>query len=436
MHSVTKAYLAACAAPDSPLRTAGRQLPLAPYFGSVYSRQLARPMFVPEAHLRRAADDLRALHAILQSLPDRRFGGDVRALCAALGMPPCATAFAVAAAGHGSTPLYGRPDLYYDGDSFTLLELNTGSELGGVDFAEVNEAFLRIPAFADFAGQHQLGYTDTGVEIAAYLRDLAAPITGGADPVVAMIDISENMHKYAANYRSFVAHMAARGIQVLVTHIADVRTRDGKLTVDGTPIDVAMRYFTLEEICADPRAEEWLTPVLRADEAGRTAFFAGLDHGIYANKGVLALVSQMREAGDLTPVEAEVVDRILPWTRTVTSELRGYAHEHRERLLLKPAAGGSGAGVVAGWTASPESWADAFEAALTKPYVLQARVEGMVEDVPGDDGVTSWLPAYGMFVFAQGYAGCFVRALPVDGGAVINDATGASITTVFAIPGG
>ncbi len=435
MHPVTQAYLAAGAEPDSPLRTAGHRLLLAPYFGNVYGkRQLARPMFVPANHLRHAADDLRALHELLQSVPDRLFGGDVAALCAALGMAPRAAALACAGVARGSTPLYSRPDLYYDGTSFRVLELNAGSELGGVDWTEVNHAYLRIPEFQRFAAEHRLGYVDIGQEIVTYLRALAAPVTGGADPVVAMIDISANMEHYHDNYLSFVGHMAARGIDVRVTHIKDLGSKDGKLTVDGSPIDVAMRYFTLEEICADPRAEEWLEPVLRADEAGRTAFFASLDHGIYANKGILALVGTLREQGGLSADEAAMVDRIVPWTRQVGPDLVEFARDNQQRLVLKPGYGASGSGVVAGWEVSADSWAASLQDALTKAYVVQERVPSMFEAVPTEDSVRDWLPVYGMFVFAHGYAGTFVRALPVDGGAVINDTTGASYTCVFSIP--
>lgn len=435
MNSVTEAYLAACARPDSPLQTAGLRLPLTPYFAAVYGkRQLARPLFVPEGPVRQAADDLLILHKLLQSLPNRLFDGDVGALCSALGMSPRVAALAVAGARHGSTPPYGRPDLYYDGTSFTLLEMNSGSELAGVDWGEINEAYLRIPEFAAFAEAHRLGYVDVGDRVAMYLRELAAPITGGADPVVAMIDISDNMTKYEAHYHSFVSHMAPRGIRVLVTHIADVGTKNGKLTVDGTPVDVAMRYFTLEEISASPHAEEWLAPVMRANEAGTTILFASLDHGIYANKGTLAMVWQLREEGALSADEAAVVDRIMPWTRRATPDLRPYAEEHRDELVLKPCNGLGGVGVVIGWTSTPEQWTAALDAAQTRPYILQARADVVAERVPQGEGLSDWLPVFGLFVFEQGYAGCYVRALPVEGGAVINEGTGAAFTSLFTIP--
>lgn len=436
MNRVTEAYLSVCSRPDSPLWEAGRHLPLEPAFAKVYgARQLARPVFVPEEQLRRAAADLRALHELLFSLPDRMFGGDVARLCAELGMGERVAALACAAAAGGRTPLYGRPDLCYDGESFTVLELNAGSELGGVDWTAVNDGYLALPDFRSFADEYGLGYVDIGERIATFLRELAAPVTGGADPVVAMIDISANMEAYLDNYRSFVEHMALRGIDIRISHISELGSRDGKLTLDGAPVDVAMRYFTLEEICADPRAEEWLAPVSRAHEDGRTVFFASLDYAIYANKGMLALVSELRERGEFSADEAATVDRILPWTRRVTPDLREHCQADRERLILKPCAGGSGAGVTAGWNSTPAEWDVAFENALATPYVVQQRAVPMPEPVPDDHGLANWTPAWGMFVFEQGYGGSFIRALPADGGSIVSMATGSAFTCVFSFPG-
>lgn len=456
MNRMTSAYLQACAEPGSELGTAGSRLRFEHFFGKTWgARQLTRPLFVPESDVLQAAADLHALHELMYTLPDRLFDGDIGKLCAELGMDEQVAALACAAAATSHTPLYARPDLYYDGDRFTLLELNSGTECGGVDATAINQAYLELPEFRSFADEHELGYVDTGEEIATYLRELAAPITGGRDPVVALIDISMNMDMWLDYYRAFAAHMADRGVEIKISHIADLGSRDGKLTVDGTPIDVTLRYFTLEEICAESRAQEWLAPVLRAHEDGKTAFIASLDHGIYANKGMLALVSELRERGELSAAEAEMVDRILPWTRRVSPAVRDRCRAERERLLLKPSVGGGGHGVTTGWNVTDAEWEAAFDDALHSPYVVQLRADVMLEPMPDTDGtggsdrtdgsdggtdgpvtgVTDWLPVYGMFVFESGYAGTFIRAHPATGRAVVNASTGATFSSIFTYQG-
>ncbi|WP_327001620.1 hypothetical protein OHA72_41810 [Dactylosporangium sp. NBC_01737] len=432
MNRVTGAYLETFPAA---VPAVGRELPLEPAFGGVYgTRMLSRPLFVPEPAVRRAAADLRTVVDLVASLPDRLFDGDRRRLCAWLGIDGRAADLACAVPPGAGTPLYARPDLYYDGTGFRLLELNAGSELGGVDWAAINDAYLRLPDFRRFAAEHDLGHVDTGREIATYLRRLAAPVTGGADPVVALADISKTMATYHANYVSFVEHMADRGIDIRITHIADLVERDGRLHAGGTPVDVVMRYFTLEEFCAEPRAEEWLAPVLRAQDKGTVVFFASFDHGITANKGCLALVSQLRDEGRLSAEEAAAVDRIVPWTRRLTPDLLDRCRAERRRLVLKPGSGSSGAGVTAGWEATDAEWDGALTAALAGSFVVQERVDGVLEPVPDGAGRSDWLPVWGVFVFEHGYAGTLIRVSRADAGAVVNEATGSAFSCAFTYP--
>lgn len=433
MNRVTKAYLEEFSSQRIP--AVGRELPLEPAFGRVYGqRMISRPLFVPESTLLQAASDLRTVIDLVTSLPDRLFDGDRRRLCEELGMGARETDLASAVPPGASTPVYGRPDVFFDGTAFRLLELNTGSELGGVDWPAVNEAYLRLPDFRRFAQEQRLGHVDTGNEIANYLRRLAAPVTGGADPVVALVDIAETMTVWHDSYVSFVEHMAPRGIDIRITHIADLTERDGRLCVDGTPIDVAMRYFTLEEFCAEPRAEEWIAPVLRAQEKDTIAFFASFDHGITANKGNLALVSQLREDGRLSAEEAAVVDRILPWTRRVTARVLDRCRADQQRLVIKPCSGSSGKGVTVGWEVSEAEWEQALDAALDQTYVVQERITGELETMPDGDGTSEWLPVWGVFVFEQGYGGTFMRFSPADADGVINFARGAQLGCVFTYP--
>lgn len=440
MNRVTEAYLKACTDPDSPLRTTGLRLAFEPNFAKAWgARQLSRPLFVPERHVQQAAADLHALFELMFTLPDRLYDGDVARLCADLGMSERSAALACAAHAAGRTPLYARPDLYYDGTALRVMELNAGSELGGVDADAINAAYLDQPEFCDFADEHHLGFVETANEVAAYLRRLARPVTGGErDPVVGLIDISGTMDVWIDFYRAFVAHMEPRGIDVRICHIRDLGVQDGKLTVDGTPIDVAMRYFTLEEICAEPEAEQWLAPVLKAHADNRTMFFASLDYAIHANKGMLALVSEMREDGALSDAEAAMVDRIVPWTRRVTPKVWDHCRANQARLVIKPTVGSGGEGVTAGWEVTAAEWETAFHNALSTPHIAQERVGSAPQEAPEGDAPAAsvnWTPVFGMFVFDHGYGGTFIRALRAAEGGVVNVNTGASFTTIFTFPG-
>ena len=174
--AVTAGYLSESVG-DSPLKTAFAELSLPPTYRAAYEDlRLSRPLFADQDEISRFADDLAALYDLLASLPERCFDADLTRYCAALGMDERLASLMRLGATAG-IELYGRADAYHDGDSFKLLEFNVGSELGGVDSAQMNRAFLALPAFAEFAARHGLEYVDTAGVLCEALRDAARPIT-------------------------------------------------------------------------------------------------------------------------------------------------------------------------------------------------------------------------------------------------------------------
>ena len=150
MNQVTVEYVDGCLGKSSSLRRALPGRSSADMLKSYRNLMLARPLFVDHDEITGFADDLTALSTLLTSLPARCFDGDLRRYCAALGMDErLADLMRLGATGHPE--LYGRADAYHDGSSYKLLEFNVGSELGGIDAAQVNRAFLDVASFRDFA---------------------------------------------------------------------------------------------------------------------------------------------------------------------------------------------------------------------------------------------------------------------------------------------
>jgi uncharacterized circularly permuted ATP-grasp superfamily protein len=55
-------------------------------------------------------------------------------------------------------------------------------------------------------------------------------------------------------------------------------------------------------------------------------------------------------------------------------DLLPYVEANQERLVLKPNDDYGGAGVVLGWTVTPEAWRFALKRAIAEPYIVQERV--------------------------------------------------------------
>ncbi|HKT02294.1 MAG TPA: hypothetical protein VJT31_22425 [Rugosimonospora sp.] len=444
---ITAEYVHRCHA-DERLRSVVHDAAYPPlFFASCGKRLLGRPFFIEEAQIRGIADDLVTLFDILVSLPGRLFDGDLDRYCAALGIEPRRAAL-LRRFGGGRPTLYGRADLYHDGTSFKLLEFNVGSELGGADRAEISRAVLDVPAFREFADEHHLGYVHTGRQVAKLLRETAAPYTASDRPVVALLEADGGLGPYLHLVHSFQEMMRGLDIDLVIGEVGQVAVKDGYLHLDGQRIDVVLRYFSADQLVEDPRGEQLAEAVFRAHEDGKVGLLTTMESGLYANKGTLALLSDQQFRAAFSPAEAALIDRVLPWTRSLvagpaqvgtdTVDLIEYCRDNREQLILKPRGDFGGAGIVVGWEQSDRDWRQSLVDCSGDRYVVQQRVEPRREPVvdPDTGTVEEWLATWDAFLTPDGYAGSHIRALPAGGGAIIGMGASASARTsgVFYYP--
>jgi hypothetical protein len=413
---------------------------------------LARPLFVDHDEITRFGNDLRALFAILTSLPERLFDGDLRRYCAALDMDG-RLAELMRMGATGAPPVYARADAYHDGTSFKVLELNVGSELGGIDAAQLNRAYLQIDGFRDFAERYRLGYLDTAAYLAEALRRAGRSVTTD-EPVVALIEGSGGLAEHEHVFVAIQEALNRYGIELHLGEIDQLKEHNGKLVLNGVELDVVLRYFSAAQVLADPGGPASLEQVMRAHADGRTALFTPLEGALFASKGSLGILHEPQWRSLFTAGEREVIDRIVPWTRVLgaasggatdvpvlsgsdRAELVDYCRAHRESLILKPGIGYGAVGVVIGRTVSDGSWDEALASAADQDYVVQRAVVPASEWVldPDTGAVEDWRANWGIFVTDEGYAGAFVRALKASDGSVISYSNpGTRGTCVFTCP--
>ncbi|MCB8901645.1 MULTISPECIES: hypothetical protein [unclassified Streptomyces] len=428
MTDLSRTYVDECLRGNRGLAEAVARAELPPAFEEAWrAHLLPRPWFVRAPETAAFARDLEGLFELLVSLPLRLFDGDVDRYAAEVGIDPPLAAL-LRRGGSGVPVKFGRADAYHDGSAYKLLEFNLGSEVGGVDMAVFNQGLLRVPAFADFARVHRLAHVDIAARTAAVLRDRAKPaLSGGGDPVVGLIEGRGGTGPYGRLMRATVEAMAEQGIDVRIGEIDEVRTRsDGKLTLDGTPLDLVLRNFAASQLLDDPAGPDVAEPFFRAHQAGRTILFTSLESGFYSHKSVLALLTDPRRRGAFDAEERALVDRVLPWSRTlhasVPAGLVDLCRERREQLILKPGAGYGGLDTFVGWECTEAEWDKAVRVAVERGgYVAQERVVPRPEPVydPATGDVDDWIAALGIFLTDEGYAGTHARANRADGGAIV-----------------
>jgi hypothetical protein len=444
---VTERYIAICRRPGSRLsEIVHNSDDLQTLFVCAGQPLLNRPFFVPGNRVHSFAKDLTAIFRLLTSLPNRLFDGNMQRYCTALGIGPRQAGLMLRLPDR-LPPLYGRADLYDDGERFWLLEFNIGSELGGIERAgEIPKAFLHSKDFTNFARAEGLGYVDTGSCVVEALRAAAAGIGVRANPVVALVDAPGSLAQYGAHWNSLRLVMQRLGLTFLVGEINGLTYQRGKPVLDGQPVDVVLRCFSVEEIAEEELGPEIIEPLMRAHQDGSAVVWTPMSSTLFANKGALALLHEPKYQKFFSADERDLIARVLPLTRSLRTDdpdalqaLIGFAMEHQSELILKPNDAYGGRGIVPGWTVEPKVWCCAIRAAVAsgRGWIIQQRIRPQPEpvlDAEADRSV-SCEAVWGMYFTPDGYAGSYARVLPA-GSALIGIGANAQTRTagVFTFP--
>lgn len=409
-------------------------------------RALSRPVFLERALLDQVAGDVAHVFDAITDLPRRLFGGDLAGYARAVGMSEEQARVVTRFGGAAPTRLC-RADLYRVGAGFELMEINTGSALGGLDNTTLNEAMLKVPFIGDFVATHGLGYVDT---MRALVETIVAEVAHaeGARPFVAIADFPDSYPELEAQLFKSAAALSEYGIDATPCPADRLVYRDDGLWLDERRVDVVYRLFLIEDLLK-PGAAELLEPILLAAERGQVSIFTSLGSELYGSKANLAMLSDELNRGLFSAAELASIARIVPWTRMVRDGralvdgreqgLLAYAVEHREDLVLKPTSLHGGQGVVLGWEVPAQVWQDRLRAALGGAFVLQRRICPELEQFPIDantdtdtDAVTeAWLLNWSVFLTASGFGGIWIRGSRGLDGGVVNIATGATGTCCF-----
>ena len=437
MNQVTVEYVDECLGNSSSLRRAAAEVVLPHTYSKSYGNlMLARPLFVDHDQITGFADDLTALFTLLTSLPARCFDGDLQRYCAALGMDErLADLMRLGATGHPE--LYGRADAYHDGSSFKLLEFNVGSELGGIDAAQVNRAFLNVASFRDFRDHHQLAYIDTAAVLADALRTAAQQVTSSGEPVVALLEGPGGLNEHEHVFVAIQEAMGGHGIDLLLGEIDQVSFRHGKVDAGRRPGRRGVAVLRRRPTARSP-GQPGHPGLAHAGPPHRR-------HSPVHPTRERPVRQQELSCPRTRPASARRVHRRRARTRRPDRAVdtsggrsqpgpprrchRGRPRRaldacraHREELILKPGVGYGGVGAVLGREVSDHEWSQILVAVKDQDYVVQRIVSPASEPVcnPDNGALEDWRANWGIFTTQAGYAGAFVRALQIDDGSVIS----------------
>jgi hypothetical protein len=228
------------------------------------------------------------------------------------------------------------------------------------------------------------------------------------------------------HFLNLFAYLGGRGLGVQLCELADLAYGGGVLVANGTRIDVAF-------LAGDPEYLDFCAPddpLLRAVQEGSVSTACGYPLGsLLDDKGLLADLTDPLTSGALDPELRASVSKIVPWTRRVGDvkttfdgapvDLLDFIRSNRETLVLKPAIGLGGYGVLLGWEMSQEDWLAAI-AKLPSGYLVQERVVGEKVRLPyftgGTAAYTELFFDLCPYIWSDGQAeGCLVRVSTTPG---------------------
>ncbi|MFL5700203.1 MAG: hypothetical protein ACJ797_24255 [Ktedonobacteraceae bacterium] len=268
------------------------------------------------------------------------------------------------------------------------------TERGGLRLTEYNAETPASPAYSDVLTEISYGLPVMREFLRSYemrplparhsvlhaLVDAYQQWAGHREaPRIAILDWRE-VPSYS-EFRMFAEYFKLQGLECIIADPREVEYRNGQLVAGDFHITLIYKRVLISELVARGGLDH---PVVRAVLEGAVCMVNPFRCKILHKKASLAVLSDERNAGLFTPEEQEAIEAHIPWTcrveerqaryRGQTIDLIPYIFEHRENFVLKPNDEYGGKGIVLGWQTDSTSWAQAIQAALTEPYIVQERV--------------------------------------------------------------
>ncbi|MET8541862.1 hypothetical protein ABZW03_14575 [Kitasatospora sp. NPDC004799] len=381
------------------------------------------PVVLPQARYTELFDATRQLlrllrRALLDSAPD--FHGRLRELGAVEANYPLWVRGPLEEA---YATCMTRPDVAVGATGPKFLEFNIGSGIGGVVETSVHSAVWKAAyGGADVApfgaAPDPLAVRDQLFVRAA--RDLGLP------PAVAIVGALRefNAVRTTRYFDIQVQSLRSRGLQA--EYFEPERLLEGLGLAgggNGLRYRLGLRHFNIYDWT---RLGIDLSPMRTALDA-ECFLIASQTAYLVANKKVLGWVSEGRPW--MTAEDRALVERYLPWTRTVSDRpvsrhgtvrpLPELLLAEREDFVLKPAIGLGSHGVVLGRHTDDATWRATLDTALsTGQYIAQEYVEPVpyrmeLREAGGESTYeTEVFPVLSPFLFDGEPGGCLVRYLP------------------------
>ncbi|WDE09258.1 hypothetical protein SG34_031330 [Thalassomonas viridans] len=345
--------------------------------------------------------------------------------------------------------LLNRYDTLYCGQVLKILEVNSGSNIGGWQLDYLHPQFSRILASYRQTRQWHLKQRHAVNAMLTALTDCITrtlPETSKGNILIYFQDDKDDGLKQlridlANLYQEIKPEHFPEGKIMYFSDCADISfTGQCRVKYRQETIDVLIMPEPDRPIFPD----NFCRQLIQSRLANRLIFPDSPLHTIIGNKHALALLHEEAVQQALSAEEVHMINRHVPWTAKMTREAvfwRGERWALRQLLIREQAAfvikkshSLQGRDVYVGRYLQPDAWLMHLDEVLGEGDWLaqefcQADPVLMCDQA---SGLNLYRQVWGVFDINNAYGGAFVRANPLDGGnGVINSANGATEFAVF-----
>lgn len=347
--------------------------------------------------------------------------------------------------GYSQQVAFGRFDGVRTRDGFRVLEFNGGLPGGTASAAASAHLMSTWPAFAAVRELIDIAIPNVRGAMVGALTAVWHSFGGTGTPRVAFVVPQEFQPHVAGQMVVMLDTMRSSGIAASTCDPGDLVRKDGRVYGPEGVIDVAVRVFFTSML---PSLSGRIDTMVSAIRAGELCMVTSFRAGLLGHKSLFAVVTDPDIDLPMPAKTLALARAHLPWTRVATNgpttashgetiDLREYALAHAKQLVLKPADGSGGVGVMLGWEHAANVWREALDNALSSSavWILQERLPLAVEEFPVLDAgfpLRRFQTDHNPLVFNDVIDGYFARLSETGG--ITNMSTGdGTVAPVYAI---
>jgi hypothetical protein len=406
------------------------------------------PTFVRRDRLTAWEQQAIALERLIKDIPRRLFDNDPARIASVFCLPSEQLATVIMAEPNGIPEALSRLDFIEVDGELKLLELNSGSYLGGCELSTLAGSLPAEPMLAPFFGGVEAPVRSTQPALLRHmLRNLRdSPLAEGADRFdIGYVFTRGGLEDLLCNVTHVFYNQTARSVAEelgidfpCALHCLDeseIEVRGDRVYANG------IRLHAIFEQYENLTSKE----LFRSMKSGRLHLYTGPATAVVGSKRNVALLYELRDTEVFSDEERALIERSVPWTHAIqptevewdgsTAYLPELLQAERQRLVLKPALASAGVNVFLGRSTPEEKWREMVRTALEGPgrWIVQELMASPPDLYQiGDEGCRACEVVWGLYSFGGEPGGGYLR-LDAVGGGPLNVGQGADVGFYFAV---